>query len=330
MLPGTPGSLLERKNAGGFMYYAHQYYDSNGKKLEKYLAGPVGDTAAEEKASQLREKIASINAILKNLRLLGREGFKVADNKTFAITGALCNHGLFDAGALLVGSQAYGALLNKLGARAAAYTTQDVDIARGAKLVFEVAPALGFIEMLRESGVPIVEVPRLDNREPSTSFKESGKSLFQVDLLVPSSTEDVGIVAVPELRAHATSLPYLRYLLGDSQEATLLAREGCCTIRIPTPERFALHKLIVSQIRKRTEKSVKDVSQAAVLIAILSERHPGAIEDAAKSIPASALDHVRRAYSVAREKLQSHPRAIDTMDSIFGIPGNREDVEVRR
>ena len=39
---GTAGSVIERKNAAGFRFYAHQSYDSEGKKRERYLAGPVG------------------------------------------------------------------------------------------------------------------------------------------------------------------------------------------------------------------------------------------------------------------------------------------------
>jgi len=35
---GTAGSVIERKNAAGFRFYAHQFYDGEGKKRERYLA----------------------------------------------------------------------------------------------------------------------------------------------------------------------------------------------------------------------------------------------------------------------------------------------------
>src|SRR5688572_4229873 len=173
-LPGTPGSVLERTNASGFRFYAHQYYDANGRKVEKYLAGPVGDPAADDRAKELSERIAELNAAIKNVRLLGREGFKLADAKTFATLASLHNHALFEAGAVLVGSHAYGVLLNQLGARAAQYATQDVDIARSAELAFPEAPQKSFLEIIRESGLAFVEIPGLDKRKPSTSFKEAG------------------------------------------------------------------------------------------------------------------------------------------------------------
>jgi hypothetical protein len=89
-------------------------------------------------------------------------------------------------------------------------------------------------------------------------------------------------------------------------------------VRVPAPERFAVHKLLVSQLRKqRGEKSMKDVSQASVLFAILAERHPGALEQAASSVPGSARRHLKAAAGVARAQLESHPRAIEALDSIL-------------
>jgi hypothetical protein len=318
VLTGTPGSVLERSNAGGFKYYAHQSYDARGKKVEKYLAGPVGDADADAKAQALRDKVHALGDAIKHIRLLTREGFKLVDSKAYATLASLHNQSLFRAGAVLVGSHAYGTLLNQLGVRAPQYATQDVDIARNAKLAFETRPELSFLEMLRASGIPFSEVPGLDPRQPATSFKETGRSLFQVDLLVPSADESIGIVPVPEVKAHATSVPYLRYLLGDSQDAVALAREGCCAVRVPAPERFAWHKLIVSQLRKRGEKALKDAEQAAVLLAVLAERHPGALEEAGGALPTSARKHLVKAAPAMREALAAHPRAIEVLDSIAG------------
>ncbi len=81
---GTAGSLLERSNADGFRFYAHQFYDGDGKKRERYLAGPVGTPAADALAEELRLTIAETRAAASSLRLLGREGFALADAKTYA------------------------------------------------------------------------------------------------------------------------------------------------------------------------------------------------------------------------------------------------------
>lgn len=114
-----------------------------------------------------------------------------------------------------------------------------------------------------------------------------------------------------ELKSHAIGLPYLSYLLEESQQTALLAREGACTVRVPLPERFAVHKLIVSQLRAgRTAKTDKDLHQACVLAAVLGDLHPGALEDAVAQVPRPALPHLSKALELAGRTLEpAAPRA---------------------
>jgi hypothetical protein len=310
---GTAGSVVERKNAGGFVFYSHQFYDGEGKKTERYIAGPVGRPAADAAAEALRDKIIQTKEIVPSLRLLGREGFYLVDAKTFATLASLTKHGVFDAGGVLIGSHAFGVIMNRLGVKALGHATEDIDIARKEALAFREAPQEGFLSMLKESGIEFVEVPGLDPRIPATSFKQRGKARFHVDLLVPSKTEDFPVVAVPELRAHATGLPYLDYLLEESQLAMLMAREGCCPVRVPLPERFAIHKLLVSRLRVgRDAKANKDVRQACILAAALGDQHPGALESARKAVPRKAERILRLGIAVAKKHLEgAHPRAWD-------------------
>lgn len=308
---GTPGSIIEQANKDQVRYYTHQFYDGDGRKRQKYIAGPIGSEHADNAAGEMRSRIEEVNDLVKTLRMLGREGFNLADVKTYATIGALHNYGVFEAGGMLIGSHAYGVLLNKLGVRAALHKTDDIDIARREKLAFKKVPNKSMLEMLRESGVNFVEVPSLKRGAPPTSFKKKGKAQFHVDLLVPSRDESFPTVAVPELGAHATALPYLKYLLAKSQPAPLLARQGCCQVRVPLPERYAVHKLVVSQLRTgRGAKSSKDVAQASVLCAALADLHPGAIQDAVNSLSKKMLKHFRKALPAARRQLEeAAPRA---------------------
>ncbi len=307
----TAGSVIGRENASGFRFYAHQFYDGEGRKRERYLAGPVGDPKAEAAATGLRARIKELKEVVPSLRLLGREGFNLSDARTYATLASLHNHGVFAAGGLLIGSHAYGVLLNRLGVRAAPYATEDIDIARGEALAFDKRPEAGLLDMLQDSGIAFVEVPSLNRKKPPTSFKQRGRSRFHVDLLVPSAGEDFPVVPVPELKAYATGLPYLRYLLAESQMAMLMAREGCCPVRVPLPERFAIHKFIVSRLRTgRNAKSDKDVFQACVLCAVLAESHPGAIEAAVAQVPRRAKKYLTPAIESARRFLEpAHVRA---------------------
>jgi hypothetical protein len=75
-------------------------------------------------------------------------------------------------------------------------------------------------------------------------------------------------------------------------------------VRVPVPERYAIHKLIVSQLRTKTSsKPEKDLHQAATLIEALSERFPGALEDALSAVPASAKRHMTRALDGLKQHL---------------------------
>jgi hypothetical protein len=300
---GSPGSLAERTNETGTRYWVHRYSDAAGRRQEVYL-GKTDDAPVVARTADLRERIDAANSVIASVRILARAGFATVDRKAYATVASLHNHGVFRAGALLIGSHAYGALLNTLGIRAAPYSTEDIDIARRAQLAVSGLPP--FIEMLRETGLEFFPVPALHHSAPSTSFAERGGSRLRVDLLVPSPDENYPTVPVPELGAHAKGLPYLAYLLGESQEVPLLSPHGVVLVRVPAPERLAVHKLLVSQLRgTASAKPEKDLRQAATLIEALAERFPNAVADALNALPKSAVRYIVRALKALERHLSS-------------------------
>jgi hypothetical protein len=304
---GTPGTLTERTNDNGTVYWVRRFTDVLNRRQEAYI-GKSDDQDVAQRVAALRERIEVSNATAARVRLLARAGFATVDRKAYYTLASLHNHGVFRAGALLIGSHAYGALLNALGVRAVAYATEDVDIARREALALPDVPS--FLDMLRATGIDFYEVPSLDRRTPATSFAEPGGARLRVDLLVPSTNDDYPTIPVPELKAHAKGLPYLAYLLGASQEVPVLSSHGAVMVRVPTPERFAIHKLIVSQLRTKTSsKPEKDLRQAATLIEALVERFPRAIEDALEAVPKSAVKQVQRGIEGLRAHLPESAEA---------------------
>ncbi len=283
LLVGTPGSVGVREVKGSQFYY-RQFYDAQGRKAATYL-GPVSAPEAEARAEALRTQIAVANALARDTRLLAQQGYVRVDVRTSAILAALANRGLFRGGAILVGSHAYGALLNDLGVRAAAFSTEDVDLARGEPL--EIAPGDDdFERMLADSTIPLHPVPGLDRKSPPTSYMPPGRDRLRVDLLVPARGADVTIRPVPELRAHATALPHLGFLLEEPLDAVALGKDCVVPVRVPRPEAFAWHKMLVSQLRTATsDKRHKDLHQASVLCAVLAEDAPAALEAAFRALP---------------------------------------------
>jgi len=303
---GTPGTLAERKNDNGTRFWVHRYSDAVGRRQEVYI-GKVDDQAVMARVAELRDRIEAANATISRVRLLARAGFATVDRKAYATLASLHNHGLFSAGAILVGSHAYGALLNAVGVRAVPYATEDVDIARAQALALTGSPA--FLEMLRETGIRFLEVPQLSRRAPSVSFAERGGSRLRVDLLAPSKSDGYSTVAVPELRAHARAVPYLGYLLAASQEVPALSAYGAVMVRVPVPERYAVHKLIVSQLRAKTSTPAKDLQQAATLLEAVTERFPGAVDEALQAVPRGAARHVARALRALERHLPASAEA---------------------
>lgn len=298
---GTPGALTERANENGTRFWVHRYSDGVGRRLETYL-GKADEKSVVAQVAALRVKIEAANATIARVRVLARAGFATADRKTYSTLASLHNHGLFRAGALLIGSHAHGVLLNALGAKAVPYATEDVDIARREQLALTGIPP--FLKMLRETGIEFFEVPSLKRRGPP------GGSRLKVDLLVPSPDESYPTIEVPELKAYAQGLPYLKYLLGKSQEAPLLSPHGVVRVRVPVPERYALHKLIVSQLRGTVNSNAaKDLRQAATLIEAVVERFPGAVEDAISAVPKSAQRYLRRATVALKHHLADSAEA---------------------
>lgn len=309
-LVGTPGAMSVRKNATGTKFHVRQFYDHEGKKKDQYIARQTGTQETERLTESWKKKIEEAKEIRNSVRLLAREGYSILAPKHLAALAPLSKCRIFQAGAVLIGTHAFEVIVNRLGIRVAVFATEDVDVARPNKLAVEKLPTGGLLELLRESGIDFVDVPGFERGDPPTSFKEKGRSRFTFDLLVPATGEQIEIQPVPELNAHATALPYLRYLLTETQMGAAISSHGVAAVRVPIPERFALNKLIVAQIRSgRPEKSIKDLKQAAALIAALGENHPGALEAAFKKTPLSSRKYVRKSLEQIKDQLEPHPQA---------------------
>jgi hypothetical protein len=301
VLIGSPGSVGEREVKGRRFLY-RQFYDAQGKKAAEYI-GSADDDDARARSEAIRAQIVTAKALVDDVRMLARQGYVRADSRASAVLGAIANRNLFRAGAVLVGSHAYGSLLNELGVKAAGFATEDVDIARGESL--EVAGDHDFATILAESTVPLRPVPPFDRRGRATSYKVPGRDRFRVDLLVPARGQEVTTRAVPELGAYAAALPYLAYLLEQPIEAVVLGRESVVPVRVPSPERFAWHKMLVSQMRtSTTEKRGKDIQQAGTLVAVLAADAPQSLEESFAALPRSAKSKVRSGAALVRRNLE--------------------------
>jgi len=199
--------------------------------------------------------------------------------------------GVFLAGAVLIGTTAFKAYSNMLGVRwASELATQDIDIAADSKYRLALPRTKKVInlgQIILDSGMGFFQVPALNRKQASTSFKIRGRD-FRVDVVTPMRGRDTSRpVRLADFDTFAYPLRHLDYLLDDIQPAILLHEHGIM-INVPAPGRFALHKCIISQKRPAADaaKSRKDLLQAEQVFQVLLKTRPGDIAlafDAAKA-----------------------------------------------
>ena len=314
----TAGTVQFESRAGGRFAYRYRY-DATGKRITEYL-GPESDEQTRIRVEQARLEIREHEILAASSQRLRKIGFYSADNSTAITVAALFNAGVFGKGAVLIGTHAFGMILNELGVCASPFPlTDDVDVARARPIEIAALPEGGLLTLLKQTGLPFNEVPRLKRGEPATSFKVRGRPL-KVDLLVPANHAPFKAIRIPELGAHATGLPFLAYLLEDATTSILLGRDRMVPVTVPHPGRFCIHKLVVHNLRGATDsaKREKDVFQSAVLAAALAEEHDFFLQEAIESMSRPLRTRVKPAARRALKMLQAdYPAAADSLAALI-------------
>jgi hypothetical protein len=106
-----------------------------------------------------------------------------------------------------------------------------------------------------------------------TSYAARGG--LRVDFLTPNEGAATGQPqALPALQTDAQPLRFLDFLIHEPEPAVILHDAGIY-VQVPTPQRYAIHKLIVSRQRPQgAAKGDKDLQQAEALLEVLAERRP--------------------------------------------------------
>ena len=306
MLAGTPGTLKQRRRRDT-EYWVREYIRVDGRKDDEHI-GTLGAIDAKHLAA-LRTELELARALAAGSSRLRVLGYRRIERKPASVLAALFNRGLFEAGLVLIGSHAFGALLNDLGIIAAAYRTQDVDLARAQPLGRALPPEMDFRALLAESGLEFVPVPGMPSRRPSTSYKVPGREALAVDLLVPGSAAGQ-IALAEELRTHAQTIPLLDFLVAEPVDSVVLSPNQIVPVKVPAAERYALHKLYSSQRRgSQRDKTRKDLEQATTLVTVLEEETPGLLADAWRRMPAAGKPAVKRGARAALNIVGDHAAA---------------------
>lgn len=105
---------------------------------------------------------------------------------------------------------------------------------------------------------------------------------FRLDFLTTRHREGEKTYSHPQLGVNIQPLPFMEYSMEDVQQAVLFSGDTVVLANVPSPARYALHKLIVYGERKSAyvTKSAKDIQQAGFLLTRLKELRPADIAEA--------------------------------------------------
>ena len=241
-----------------------------GRKDDPEISNRVAEFAALKTVYKDRRKLVST--------LTREAGLLAPDRFTGDVIEAMAAAGLFRLRAVLVGTVAFSCYGGLLGVRlpAAAIMTGDADIAQDYAISHEVADGLPpILDLLHGVDPTFRAIPHQSDRARVTAFQTA--TGYRVEFLTSHRASDdlTGKPSdMPALGgASAEPLRFLDFLIRDPVRTVMLHKAGVSVV-IPSPERFAVHKLIVAT-RRRSDgtsdlKRSKDVRQAALLIEALS------------------------------------------------------------
>lgn len=286
-----PGGFTQR---GGGRYWYHQLKLPDGRVQQVY----VGKESAELQALREAQAAGRDAPELQHVQRLSAAALALGCEATVPqhamVIERLAQHGFFHAGGLLIGTHAFLAYQNLLGLRWQLGTaTVDLDFAHpGRNLSLALPPDLRLdthsaIESLRMGFVP--------NRA-GTSYTKADEPDFELDFLTSIGRSGRSPLYLPQLNLRLRSVRFMEYSMQSSLWASLLSRRGPVWVRLPLPEHFALHKLLVWGERPAAQrpKARKDLAQAASLLLALQDQDAAALTAAWRDLVSRGAGWQRR------------------------------------
>lgn len=271
-----------RKQVKGSAYWYFAFRE--GGRVHQIYVGP--DEPRVRKLVESRRAAAATDTI----RTLGRAYVAHRGTTLLArhlrIITRVSDFGFFRAGGVLIGTHAFAACANMLGVRwASGDRTMDVDLAvpgKNVSIAVPDAPRVDLHDVLASFESGFIPTQALDGRAGPTYVLKGEKDL-QVDFLTTRGRTADEPREIPALSIAAQPLKFLEYLLEAPTQTVLVDNLGhYCVATVPSPARYAVHKLIVHgerDVRFRT-KARKDLEQAAALIEYFQDQDPATLKEA--------------------------------------------------
>lgn len=288
-LTGRGGSAYSRHAADGRSYLYWQPPTIGANRPHAEYVGIDNDTNRARIASR-QETVAARKERRDMVRSLRAARLPAPDKRTGDVLAALAEAGAFRLRAAVIGSIAFMCYPGLLGVRipASLARTGDLDIAQFHSVAIAVDDEIGdsLLALLQrvDKGFTAIPSPTDSRHTLRYALRRGEEEVYSVDVLCPlRGPERDRITYLRALRSHAQTIRFLDYLLYQEINAVVLHGAGI-PINVPAPERYALHKIMVSQMRisnpRSQAKARKDLDQAAALVSALAELRPEDLKDA--------------------------------------------------
>lgn len=270
------GSFVRVKSRGREFWYFGVREPKTGEKA-RYYVGPVDDPAVTARVEAFKTQKTAWRDRWSVVQGLKAAGLPSPPMAVGSVVAALGRAGLFRLHGVLVGSLAFQTYAGLIGVKLpeAALMTADIDFAQFHAVSVLIGDSLPpILETLRKVDKSYREIGHPSDGRASAAF--ANDLGVRIEFLRPNrGSDDYGSkpATMPALGgASAQPLRFLDFLIRNPVDSVLL-HQGGVHVKVPAPERFAIHKMIVAVRRLEDAngraKSRKDAQQAGLLIEAL-------------------------------------------------------------
>jgi hypothetical protein len=313
-----PGSF-NKKTVKGRDYWYWQVRDLEGVNRQVYL-GPDDERLVKLIQQHGQGKSRSSGDLGGLAGACVCLGCMTVISQHFAIINRMAEYGFFRTGGVLIGTHAFIAMANMLGVRwTIGWRTSDVDFAHAGKNV-SVALANNVRADMHDA-ITSLEMGLLPQNSlvagPGATYITAKKDV-RVDLLTTAGRKDA-VYHYEPLNINLQPLKFMEFSLERPTQTALISGEQAVVVNIPSPMRYAMHKLVIMGEREeafRTKVS-KDAGQVAALVEYGLLRSPAALKAAAQDLMSRGPDWRSRAAEGVRHVKAAQPEIGERLGTVL-------------
>jgi hypothetical protein len=178
-------------------------------------------------------------------------------------------------------------MANMLGVRwSGGWSTNDIDFAHAGKNVSLALPAntdSNVHDAITSLEMGLLPAKSITTAPGATYLNARGE--MRIDLLTVAGRSD-SVYRHEPLNVNLEPLKFMEFSLEKTTQTVVISGENALVVNIPSPVRYALHKLVVMAERQEQfrAKIVKDAGQVASIVSYALDRSPHALKDTATDL----------------------------------------------